>query len=155
MRQFYQNHIRSAQAIVLVMLMAITAFVGSVRPGQANVINQTVLKIGPVAYVPTSNSDITRIVIQNPYDGKSLVEANSQLTISRTVKGKEVTVKVPVAVSASSQPGGGMLAAKDGFVSLGTAGSATFMPGDKLVDYPDVQRQRCDQNERRAVAGRG
>jgi hypothetical protein len=132
MRQLYQNHSRSAQAIVLVMLMAIAAFAGSVRPGQANAINQTVLKIGPVAYVPTSNSDITRIVIQNSYDGKSLVEADSQLTITRTVKGKEVTVKLPVAVSASSQPGGGMLAAKDGFVSFGTAGSATFMPGDKL-----------------------
>jgi hypothetical protein len=132
MRWFYKNHNRSAQAIVWVILLAVAVFAAFVRPGQANVVNQTVLKIGPVAYAPNSNSDITRIVIQNTYDGKSLVQADSQLTITRTVKGKEVTIKVPVAASASSQPGGGMLAAKDGFISFGTAGSATFMPGDKL-----------------------
>ena len=104
------------------MLMAIAGFAGSVRPGQANAINQTVLKIGPIDYVPDSNSDLTRIVIQS----------RSQLTITRTVKDKEVTVNVPVAASASSQPGGGMLTAKDGFISFGTALSSTFMPKDKL-----------------------
>src|ERR1700749_3557262 len=94
MRRFCQNHNRSAQAIVWFMLLAVAVFAGSVPPGQANVVNQTVLKIGPVAYAPKSDSDITRIVIQNAYDGKSLVQADSQLTITRTVMGKEVTVKV-------------------------------------------------------------
>jgi hypothetical protein len=117
------------------MLLAVVIFAGSMRPGQANTINQTVLKIGPVDYAPTnpkSKSDITRIVIQNTYDGASLVQADSELTITRTVNGKEVKVKVPVAASVSSQPGGGMKAAKDGFISFGTAGSATFLPDDKL-----------------------
>jgi hypothetical protein len=132
MRQFYQNHMRSAQAIVLVMLIAIAGLAGSVRPGQANAINQTVLKIGPIDYVPDSNSDLTRIVIQSPYDGTSLIQAESRLTTTRTVKDKEVTANVPVAASASSQPGGGMLTAKDGFISFGTALSSTFMPKDKL-----------------------
>jgi hypothetical protein len=131
MRRFCQNHNRSVQAVVWLILLAVAAFAGSVRPGQANVVNQTVLKIGP-AYAPRSDSDITRIVIQNAYDGQSLVQADSQLKITRTVKGKEVTVKVPVAASVSSKPGGGMVAAEDGYISFGTAGSATFMPGDKL-----------------------
>jgi hypothetical protein len=132
MRSFHQNHNRSLQAVVSFMILAIAIFTGSARPGHANAINQTVLKIGPVDYTPDSNSDITRVVIQSPYDGKSLVQADSQLTITRTANGKEVTVKVPVAASASSQPGGGMLAAKDGFVSFGTALSSTFMPKDKF-----------------------
>jgi hypothetical protein len=69
------------------------------------------------------------IVITATFNGATLDQAASALTIDRN--GNEIIV--PVSASVSSQPGGGMAAAKPGYISFGAAGSATFQPGDTLT----------------------
>jgi hypothetical protein len=131
-----QHHTISARFVAWFMLLAMAVLAGSVRPAEAKNINKTLLEFGPVAYAPTNpnaTSDITRIILKGTYEGKSLIQASSSLTITRTVNNKEVKIVVPVAASASSQAGGNMVAAKPGFISFGTAGSSTFQPGDMLT----------------------
>jgi hypothetical protein len=133
MQQLYQRHNNSARIIAWIALLVIAVVAGFVRLAEANVIQQSVLKFGPFAYTPGGTSDVTRVLFKGTYDGASLIQASSNLTITRTVNSKPVTINVPVAASASSQAGGGMVQAKPGFVSFGTAGSNTFMPGDMLT----------------------
>jgi len=72
---------------------------------------------------------VARIVITNTYNGSSLNMASSALTIDRN--GQEIILRASASVS--SQPGGAGLSAKPGFISFGTAGSATFKPGDMVT----------------------
>jgi hypothetical protein len=134
MRQLRQLHCHAARLIASIGLLVIAVFLGPlVASAEANMIQQSALTLGPIEYTPTSTADLTRILFTNNYNGASLIQGSSSLTITRTVKGKPTTITVPVSASASSQPGGGMVAAKPGFISFGTAGSNTFMPGDSLA----------------------
>jgi hypothetical protein len=134
MRQLRQRDHHVSGVIASLVLIVISLFLGSfVTSAGANVIQQSVLKLGPITYTPGTTSDLTRVLFTGNYNGAALVQASSSLTITRTVKGAQTTITVPVSASASSQPGGGKITPKPGFVSFGTSGSNTFMPGDTLA----------------------
>ncbi|HMK67097.1 MAG TPA: hypothetical protein VK433_01020 [Stellaceae bacterium] len=134
MRRLRQRRSHAATLIPSMMLIAIALLLGPlVAVADANMIEKSTLVLGPIPYTPTVTADITRVLLRGKYDGASLIQASSSLTITRTVKGVVTNISVPVSASASSQPGGGMAVPKDGFVSFGTPGSDTFMPMDKLT----------------------
>jgi hypothetical protein len=110
-------------------ILAIALLAGWAAPAEANRINATIVDIGPIPYSPTVTSDVARLLITGTYNGASLDMASSALTINRG--GQEIIVRA--SASASSQPGGGMVQPKPGFISFGTAGSATLRPGDLLT----------------------
>jgi hypothetical protein len=123
----YRNH--SARIVAWLTILAIAVLSGWAAPAEARRINATIVDIGPIPYSPTVTSDVARLLITGTYNGMSLETANSALTIDRG--GEEIIVRPSASVS--SMPAMGMVQAKPGFISFGTAGSATFRPGDMLT----------------------
>ena len=123
----FRSH--SGRIVAWLTILAIAVLSGWAAPAEARRINATIVDIGPIPYSPTATADVARLLITGTYNGASLEMANSSLTIDRG--GQEIIV--PVSASVNSVPGGGMVQAKPGFISFGTAGSATFRPGDMLT----------------------
>jgi hypothetical protein len=123
----FRNH--SGRIVAWLTILAIAVVAGWAAPAEARTINATIVDIGPIPYSPNVTSDVARLVITGTYTGSTLEMANSAVTIDR---GAEEIIVRPSA-SVSSVPGVGMTQPKPGFISFGTAGSATFRPGDMLT----------------------